>query len=86
MINRRNGLYKTYQIKLEYFEKIDPIENKSFAKKVDVFTKTGNFIKTCDSVQKAAKEFNAKASNINRVLRGLAITTAGYVFKFHKEN
>ena len=55
------------------------------SKKVDVYDKIGNFIKTCDSVQKAAKEFNAKVSSINRVLRGLANTTAGYVFKFHKE-
>lgn len=85
VINRRNGLYKTYQIKTEYFEKIPPIENKSKAKKVDVYDKIGNLIKTCDSVQKAAKEFNAKVSSINRVLRGLANTTAGYVFKFHKE-
>lgn len=85
VINRRNGLYKEYQIKTEYFDSIPPIKNKSAAKKVDVFDKVGNFIKTCESVQKAAKEFNAKVSSINRVLRGLANTTAGYVFKFHKE-
>lgn len=86
VINRRNGVYKTYQIKLEYSEKIAPAENNHLSKKVDVYDKAGNFIKTCDSVQKAAKEFNAKASSINRVLRGLANTTAGHVFKFHKEN
>lgn len=86
VINRRNGIYKTYQIKLEFKEKIPKVENNNLSKKVDVYTKTGEFIKTCDSIQKAAKEFNAKASGINRVLRGLANTTAGYVFKFHKEN
>lgn len=85
VINRRNGLYKTFQIKTEFTESTSPIENKSLSKKVDVYDKIGNFIKTCDSVQKAAKEFNAKVSSINRVLRGLACTTAGYVFKFHKE-
>lgn len=85
VINRRNGLYKTFQIKTEFSESISPIENKSLSKKVDVYDKTGNLIKTCDSVQKAAKEFNAKVSSINRVLRGLACTTAGYIFKFHKE-
>lgn len=85
-INRRNGLYKEYQIKLEYKDKISPINNKSKSKKVDVYDKEGNFIKTCDSVAKAAKEFGAKASSINRVLRGLANTTAGYVFKFNKES
>jgi hypothetical protein len=86
VINRRNGLYKTFQIKTEYFEHIDPIQNKSKHKKVDVFDKEGNFIKTCESVAKAAKEFNTKSSNINRVLRGLACTTAGYIFKFSKDN
>ena len=86
VINRRNGIYKTYQIKLEFKEKIPKAENSNLSKKVDVYTKTGEFIKTCDSIQKAAKEFNAKASGINRVLRGLANTTAGYVFKVHKED
>lgn len=85
-INRRNGLYKEYQISLEYKDKLEPMVNKSKAKQVDVYTKTGDFIKTCESVQKAAKEFNANSSSINRVLRGLANTTAGYVFKFHEEN
>ncbi len=86
VINRRNGLYKDYQIKLEKFDKIEPVVNKNRKKKVDVYDKLGNFIKTCDSVQQSAKEFNAKVSCINRVLRGLANTTAGYVFKFHQEN
>lgn len=83
-IQRRNGLYKTFQIKTEFTETVPPLSNKSLAKKVDVYDKEGNLIKTCDSVQKAAQEFNAKVSSINRVLRGLACTTAGYVFKFHK--
>ena len=84
VINRRNGVYKTFQIKTEFSDKIDPVKNTSLSKQVDVYTKTGEFIKTCESVQKAAKEFGAKASCINRVLRGIANTTAGYVFKFHK--
>ena len=84
VINRRNGVYKTFQIKTEFSDKIDPVKNTSLSKQVDVYTKTGEFIKTCESVQKAAKEFGAKASCVNRVLRGIANTTAGYVFKFHK--
>jgi len=83
-INRRNGLYKTYQIKTEFKEKIPAITNKSLAKKVDVFDKEGNLLSTCDSVQKAAQQYGAKVSSVNRVLRGLACTTNGYVFKFHK--
>lgn len=86
VINRRNGLYKDWQIKTEYFDKIPSIKNKSKSKKVNVYNKEGEFIKTCESVTKAAKEFNVKTSGINRVLRGLACTTGGYIFKFCKDN
>lgn len=86
VINRRNGVYKTFQIKTEFSDKINPAENTHLSKSVDIYTKTGEFIKTCESVQKAAKEFGAKTSCVNRVLRGLANTTAGYVFKFHEGN
>ena len=50
-----------------------------------MFDKNGTFIKECTSVQKAAKEFNARLSGVNRVLRGLQHTTNNYVFKFKKE-
>lgn len=86
VINRRNGLYKDWQIRTEYFEKIPSITNKSKSKQVNVYDKEGNFIKTCESVAKAAKEFNVRSSGINRVLRGLACTTGGYIFKFYKDN
>ena len=83
VIFRRNGLYKEYQIKLEKFDKIDPIEKHNSKKQVDVFDKTGNLLGTYNSVAEATKAYNAKLSSVNRVLRGLANTTAGYVFKFH---
>lgn len=83
VINRRNGLYKEYQIKLEKFDKIPPVEKRCFKKKVDVFDKEGNLLGTYDSVMEAARNHNAKTSSVNRVLRGLANTTAGCVFKFH---
>jgi len=83
IINRRNGLYKEYQIKLEKFDKISPAEQRCLKKKVDVFDKTGNLLGTYNSVAEAAKNHNAKLASVNRVLRGLANTTAGCVFKFH---
>lgn len=86
IIHRRNGLYKNYQIKLEKFEKIPEMINYNSKKAVDVYDKTGTFIKTCKSVQEAGRQFNAKISSINRVLRGLANTTAGYIFKFHDKD
>lgn len=83
VIFRRNGLYKEYQIKLEKFNNIPPIKKLNEKKKVDVYDKTGNLLETCDSVGDASKKYNAKTSSINRVLRGLANTTAGYIFKYH---
>lgn len=83
VIFRRNGLYKEYQIKLEKFDKIDPVERRCTKKQVDVFDKTGKLLGTYDSVAESAKKFNVKLSSVNRVLRGLANTTGGYVFKFH---
>ena len=83
VIFRRNGLYKEYQIKLEKFDKISPIEKRCIKKQVDVFDKTGKLLGTYNSVAESAKAYNAKLSSVNRVLRGLANTTAGYIFKFH---
>ena len=83
LIFRRNGLYKEYQIKLEKFDKIPPYKNRCAKKKVDVFDKTGKLLGTYNSVAESAKNHNAKVSSVNRVLRGLANTTAGCVFKFH---
>ena len=83
-IHSQNGIYKDYQIKTEFLgDTINPAINKSKAKKVDVYDKIGNFIKTCNSVQEASKEFQAHTSSVNRVLRGLAHTANNYVFKFH---
>lgn len=82
VIFRRNGLYKEYQIKLEKFDKINPVEKRCIKKKVDVFDKTGRLLGTYDSVAEAARTYNAKLSSVNRVLRGLANTTSGYIFKF----
>ena len=83
VIFKRNGIYKDYQIKLEKFDKIPKAEKRCAKKKVDVFDKTGNLLGTYNSVMEAAKKYNAKTSSVNRVLRGLANTTAGYIFKFH---
>lgn len=84
VIKKRKGLYKDYQIHLEKFESVTPIEKLNKAKAVDVFDKTGNLVKTCSSVQEAAKFVGGNLSDINRVLRGLACTSKGYVYKWHK--
>lgn len=85
-IHAQNGLYKDYQILLEYNGETIPKANKnSKSKAVLVFDKSGQFLKECESVQKAAKEFNARLSGVNRVLRGLQRTTNNYIFKYKSE-
>lgn len=85
-IHAQNGIYKEYQIKTEFLgDKIEAAVNKSKSKKIDVYDNIGNFIKTCDSIAQASKEFQAHASSINRVLRGLAHTANNYVFKYNNQ-
>lgn len=84
-IHAQKGIYKNYYIStIDLGEHIDKKTNKSASKQVDVYKEDGSFIKTCDSVQKATHEFNAKLSSVNRVLRGLAHTANHYVFKWHE--
>lgn len=86
IVNRSNGIYKNYQFRYEYFDKIDPIPERKYLKKpVDIYTKNGEFIKTCPSIASAVKETGCHLSDINRILRGLAKSTKGYTFKFHEE-
>ena len=84
-IHGQNGVYKNYQIKTEYLgDKIEAKINKSKPKKVYVYSSNNEFIKECDSIQKASKEFNVHLSSLNRVLRGLSHTTNNYIFRFDK--
>lgn len=86
IINRRDGLYKNYQIKLYYANKIEKKENKNLSKQIDVYTKDGNLVKTYDSISLLCKELNVKTSSVNRILRGVACSSKGYIFKYHKNS
>lgn len=83
IIHRRNGLYKDYQIKLEKYDSITPVKKRCTKKKIDVFDKLGNLLGTYDSIAETSRTYNTKLSSINRVLRGLANTANGYIFKYH---
>lgn len=78
---KRNGVYNKYRISLEKIDKLPPIEK--YVKKVDVFDKIGNLVGTYNTPAEAARAFGAKLSSVNRVLKGLANTTVGHIFKFH---
>jgi hypothetical protein len=53
-------------------------------KKVDVYDLNGNFIQTCDSISKAAKEFaNGLTGKVSKVCQGERLSTNGYQFRYH---
>lgn len=65
--------------------KIDPYEC-SVCKRILVYTKQGDFIKECESVLKASKEFSINHGSIIHVLNGDSKFYQGYVFKHYDEN
>ena len=51
-------------------------------RKVDVYTKDGILIETCESLKFAAQKYNIASTNIAKVCRGKLIQTGGYKFKY----
>lgn len=85
-MNNRNGVYKDYQIKLEYFESIPPVQKQgNRGKSIDAYTIDGQFIKTYSSINQAVKDLNVPLSNVKHILKGMTESTKGYTFKFHEE-
>lgn len=80
-IHHKNGLYKNYIITTEYYEHVTPKEN-TFKKAVNVYDLQNNLIDTCESEMEACRKYQCRISQVNRVLRGLAHTTKGYIFKW----
>lgn len=81
-LNVQNGVYKNWQIKLQYEGiKIQPVNTITHSHKIQVMNKQGVILKTCQSIQEVSKEFNLHTSSINRVLRGLQKTTGNYILK-----
>lgn len=60
--------------------------NKRKYKKVDMYDKNGNYIKTFDSLTEACSFSGAKAGNITKCIQGIRNTCAGYVWKLHCED
>ena len=55
----------------------------SQTKKVDVYTKDGEFIETLDAVIDASAKYNIPTSNISRCCLSKDGTTKGYQFRYH---
>lgn len=57
-------------------------------KKIDVYDKDYNFIKTCESVKNVVKEFNVNRSSITMICKDKGyyhFTKEGYYFRYHGE-
>lgn len=81
-INYEDGYYKQYRILTCKVDSIEPFSEKTQNKPVLVYTDQGEFVGEYESERKAAKELNCYMAQINRVLRGVAHTHKGYVFKW----
>ena len=55
----------------------------SQAKKVDVYTKDGEFIETLEAITDAAAKYNINRSNIRRCIMSKCGTAKGYQFRLH---
>ena len=77
---RTGRQYKDYQIKLEFSESIDPVEDKrNKSKRVGQFSETGDIIREFDSITQACEVFGTA---VQKVLRGQQQKTKGFIFKY----
>lgn len=71
-----------------YYENENDIESytsvftKNTNKKIDMFDKTGKFLKTYNSVKDCAIQEQLSISQINKVLKNIIHTHKGYIFKY----
>ncbi len=83
---KRNWLCGGYQWRYYTGEKnisgYESIFTKNTNKKIDMFDKHGNYLKTYASVQECAKAENLSTSQINRVLKKIIHTHKGFQFKY----
>jgi len=56
--------------------------SKANSKRVSQYDKHGNYIKSYDSVIKAARGMNTNQSNISRCAKGIRKSACGYIWKY----
>ena len=81
-INYENGYYKQYRILTSKVDSVEPFTEQKQNKPVLVYNSTGEFVGEYESERKAAKDLDCKMGQINRVLRNVAKSHKGYVFKW----
>ena len=63
-------------------DNIDPYLPKNKKKPVLVYTTSGDFVKECESVTSACREFKLDSSTVSKILRGCGKSTKGYTIKY----
>lgn len=81
-INYEDGYYKKYRILTNKVDSVPPFTERTQSKPVIVYTIEGEFVGEYKSERSAAKELDCKLGQINRVLRNVAKSHKGYVFKW----
>lgn len=59
--------------------------NQFFSKKVDQYDLNNNYIKTYPSMKEAERELGIQTTLISKCCRGIAKTSGGYKWKYHKD-
>ena len=71
--------YKDYQMFLEKYDRVDPIESKrNVAKKIGRYSMTGELLETFDSATQAIKIYG---TGVNRVLKGQQSHCKNFIFR-----
>lgn len=77
---RTERQYKGYQIRLERFDKINPVKTITCtSKKVECYDLIGNLIEEFDSMTKAVKKYG---TGVQKVLKGQQKQCKGFIFKY----
>lgn len=71
-----------FQLRLEKMENIGIYTPKNKKKPVLIYTTSGDFVKECESVTSACKEFKLDSSTVSKILRGCGKSTKGYTIKY----
>lgn len=74
-----HGWYKNFYLSEE---KVDRVPERVFGRKIDVYTKTGDFIETINSVKEAKEKYNISNGKFKNVLLGQRYF-GDYIFKYH---
>jgi hypothetical protein len=73
-----------------YYKNLEWCDNKyntrySMAKKVDVYTKDGDFVETLDAFSDAVKKYNIPSGNVSRCCMRHYNTKSGFTFRYNGE-